>query len=140
MNIAVRYYSRGGNTKKLAEAAADAAGVQAETVDVPLTGTVDILFLCSSVYATQPDKAVKDFVNKLDPSKVKKIVNISTAALLPSTYSQIKKLTDAKGLNLAEEEFHCRGSFGGFMHKGHPDEKDLENLRAFVNKVLQQNQ
>ena len=29
MNIAVRYYTKGGNTKRLAEAVADAVGVEA---------------------------------------------------------------------------------------------------------------
>jgi flavodoxin len=51
MKIAVRYFSRGGNTKKLADAIANAVGVTAETTDVPLTEDVDILFLGSSVYA-----------------------------------------------------------------------------------------
>ena len=35
MNIAVRYYSRGGNTKKIAEAIAKAVGVEAKTVSEP---------------------------------------------------------------------------------------------------------
>ena len=45
MKIAVRYFSRGGNTKKLADAIAKAVGVDAETTSVPLTEDVDILFL-----------------------------------------------------------------------------------------------
>ena len=36
MKIAVRYYSRGGNTKKLADAIAKAVGVEALTADTPL--------------------------------------------------------------------------------------------------------
>ena len=51
MKIAVRYYTRSGNTKKLAEAIAKAVGAEAKTVDEPLWEDVDILFLGSSVYA-----------------------------------------------------------------------------------------
>ena len=66
MKIAVRYFSRGGNTKKLADAIANAVGVTAETTDVPLTEDVDILFLGSSVYAYGVDEHVKDFINGID--------------------------------------------------------------------------
>ena len=61
MKIAVRYYTRGGNTKKLADAISKAVGVDAETTSVPLTEDVDILFLGSSVYANGVDDAVKEF-------------------------------------------------------------------------------
>lgn len=44
MKIEVRYFSRGGNTKKLAEAIAKAVGAEAKTVSEPLTEDVDILF------------------------------------------------------------------------------------------------
>ena len=42
MKVAIRYYTRGGNTKKLADAISKAVGVDAETTSVPLTGDVDI--------------------------------------------------------------------------------------------------
>lgn len=135
MKIAVRYYSRGGNTKKLADAIASEAGVKAETVDQPLREPVDVLFLGSSVYAAGVDDSVKKFIADLDPSMAKRIINFSTAALLPSTYNQVSKLLSEKGMKLDPEEFHCRGSFA-IMHKGHPDAKDLNDARAFVRKVL----
>ena len=43
MKIAIRYYTKTGNTKKLAEAISSAIGVEAKTVDEPLTEDVDIL-------------------------------------------------------------------------------------------------
>ncbi|EEJ71808.1 flavodoxin family protein [Lactobacillus ultunensis] len=44
MEIAVRYYSKTGNTKKLADAVANTAGVEAQTVSHPLKHNVDLLF------------------------------------------------------------------------------------------------
>ena len=45
MKIAVRYYTRSGNTKKLADAIAEAASVDAKDVSVTLEEKADILFL-----------------------------------------------------------------------------------------------
>jgi len=135
MEIAIRYYSKSGNTKKVADAISKVIGVPAETVDTPLSGQVDLLFLGSAVYGAGVDTKVKDFITSLDAGKVKKVVNFSTAALLPSTYSQISKLLGAKGISLDEREFHCRGKFT-VMHGGRPNEKDLENAREFAQSVI----
>ncbi|HAX51127.1 MAG TPA: flavodoxin [Clostridiales bacterium] len=134
MKIAIRYYSKTGNTKKLADAISKVTGVPAETVDQPLTEPVDILFLGSSVYAAGVDDAVKRFVTALNKENVKKVVNFSTAALLSSTYNQIKKLLEPKQILLAEQEFHCRGSFK-IMHKGRPSEEDLKAVQEFARSI-----
>jgi flavodoxin len=134
MKVEVRYFSRGGNTRKLAEAAGEAAGVQAKTVDTPVSEKIDVLFLGSSVYAAGVDEAVKKFIASLDPEKVGQVYCFSTAALLPSTYNQVSKLLKEKGIAVSEKEFHCRGSFA-FMHKGHPDADDLARMKAFVKDV-----
>jgi len=62
MNIAVRYYTRSGNTKKLADAAAKAASVSAQDISIPLAEKVDILLLGCSYYAFDVDEAVKKFI------------------------------------------------------------------------------
>lgn len=135
MKIAVRYYSKTGNTMKLAAAISEVSGVKMETVDVPLDSDVDILFLGSAVYAAGVDMKIKNFINDLDASKVGQVVNFSTAALLPSTYSQISKLLKAKGISLDAHEFHCRGRFK-FMHKDRPNKEDLKDIRAFAERII----
>lgn len=135
MKVAVRYDSRTGNTRKLAEAVASALDVEALSVDQPLTEGVEVLFLASAVYAAGVSDKIKNFIASLDPSKVGKVVNISTAALLESTYAQVSKLVRAQGLTMAEEEFHCRGAFL-FAHKGKPDAQDLANAQAFAKQMV----
>ncbi len=130
MNIAVRYYTRSGNTQKLAMAIADTVGVKAENVSVPLSEKTDILFLGSSVYAGGVDPAVKIFLEE-NAENIGQIVNFSTAALLSSTYKQVKKLADENGIKMAEAEFHCRGSFA-FLHKNRPNTKDINNVKIFA--------
>ena len=134
MKIEVRYYTRLGNTKKLAEAIAKAVGAEAKTVEEPLREDVDILFLGSSVYAYGVDDSIKKFISNIDVT-VGKVVNFSTAALIKSTYKQVGKLLAEKGIVQAEEEFYCKGSFGP-MHKGKPDDKDCKAAAAFARKII----
>ena len=92
MNIAIRYYSQTGNTKKLAEAIAAELGVEAKDVSHPLEEKTDILFLCNSVYWAGIDKKVKRFVNT-NALKIGTLVNVSTAALIDTirTEAQMRK-------------------------------------------------
>ena len=62
MKIAIRYYTKTGHTKKLAEAIGKELGVEAKTIDTPLEEKVDILFLGSSVYAAHLAGPVKSFI------------------------------------------------------------------------------
>lgn len=134
MKVAIRYYTRGGNTKKLADAISKAVGVDAETTSVPLTEDVDILFLGSSVYANGVDNEVKEFIRGIRV-KVGKVVNFSTAALIRSTYKQVSKLLEEKQIPFAKEEFYCRGSFA-VMHKGRPNADDCNAAADFARKII----
>ncbi|MBQ1505796.1 MAG: flavodoxin family protein [Erysipelotrichales bacterium] len=64
MKIAVRYYTKTGNTKRLAEALAKELGVKALPVTEPITEPADILFLGNSYYAFSIDPEVRNFVRK----------------------------------------------------------------------------
>ncbi len=134
MKVAVCYFSRSGNTKKLAEAIAAALGVPAETVDHPLTERVDALFLGSAVYAAGVDESIKTFLRE-NRERIGTLYNFSTAALLPSTYKQVAKLAAENGITLSDREFHCRGAFA-MLHRGHPDAQDLEAAAAFARSAL----
>ena len=134
MNIAVRYYSRGGNTAKIAKAIAEAVGVEAKTVSEPLSGDVDILFLGSAPYAFDVDDEVKKFIRDINVS-VGKVVNFSTSAAVKSTRKYVEKLFAEKKIPVAEEEFSCRGAFA-MLHKGKPDESDQKAAADFARKVI----
>lgn len=134
MKIAIRYYTKTGNTKKLAEAIGSAINVEAKTVDEHLTEDVDILFLGSAVYAAGIDSKIKDFIANINVN-VGEVVNFSSAALIESTYSQVKKQVEAKGLKMSEDEFHCRGAFK-FVHRGRPNDEDLKNAQEFAKRIV----
>ncbi len=108
MKIAVRYYTKTGNTKRLAEAVAEAAGVEALPISAPIEEPVDLLFLGNSYYAFSIDPEVRDFIRGLDRNMVGKIVNFGSAAMLNSTYKKVKAEADRVGIPMDKREFHCR--------------------------------
>ncbi len=131
MKFAVRYYTKTGNTKRLAEAIAQELEVQALPITEPLPEAVDILFLGNSYYAFSIDPEVKSYVASLSKEKVGKIVNFGSAALLNSTYKKVKAEADKRGIPMDQREFHCKGEFKG-LHKGKPDQNDLEAAKEFA--------
>ena len=136
MKIAVRYYTKTGNTKRLAEAIANAVGVEALPISTPVTEPVDVLFLGNSYYAFSIDPEVRKFVQGLDKKLVGKIVNFGSAAMLNSTYKKVKAEADKVGIPMDEREFHCKGEFKG-IHKGKPDEADMKHAAEFAKKVIE---
>ncbi len=135
MKVAVRYYTKTGNTKRLAEAIAEALGVEALPISTPVTERADVLFLGNSYYAFSIDPEVRNFVRALDKSKVGKIVNFGSAAMLNSTYKKVKAEADRVGIPMDEREFHCKGEFKG-IQKGRPNQDDLTAAAAFARKIV----
>ena len=136
MKYAVRYYTKTGNTKKLAEAIADALGVTAQPLSEPVKEAVDLLFFGNSYYAFNIDPEVRSFIRSLYKSKVGKIVNFGSAALLNSTFKRVKAEAEKAGIPMAYQEFHCRGEFKG-VHKGRPNEEDLKAAAAFAKSFME---
>ncbi len=136
MKIAVRYYTKTGNTKRLAEAIAEAAGVEALPISTPVEEPVDVLFLGNSYYAFTIDPEVRSFVRSLDPKLVGKVVNFGSAAMMNSTWKKVKAEADKAGIQMDQREFHCKGEFKG-IHKGKPDEDDLKAAAAFARSIIE---
>lgn len=134
MGIAIRYYTRSGNTEKLAKAIAEELNVEAKNIENNLEEKVDVLFLGCSYYAFDMDEAVKNFL-KDNKDNIAKIVCFGTSAMMKSMLKPLKKVTDGLDIEVSDKEFHCRGKFG-VMHKGRPNEKDLEEVKAFAKEVV----
>ena len=136
MTCQIRYYTRSGNTEKLARAIAEAVEQTAQTVESPLSQKTDILFLGCSYYAFDMDEAVKKFITE-NKDHIDTIVCFGTSAMMKSMKKTLRKVIEGTGITLSEEEFHCRGEFGPF-HKGHPNEKDLRLAAEFAKKIVNQ--
>ncbi|MBR3344330.1 MAG: hypothetical protein IKG34_09050 [Solobacterium sp.] len=135
MKTAVRYYTKTGNTKRLAEAVAKALGTEALPISTPVDEPVDILFLGNSYYAFSIDPEVRNFIRSLDKNNVGRIVNFGSAAMLNSTWKKVKAEADKAGIKMDEREFHCKGEFKG-VHKGRPNAEDLAAAAAFAKSIV----
>lgn len=109
MTKAVRYFSKLGNTRTIAEAIADGAGVAAVSVtDEPsLAAYVDILFLGGAPYANIMAPELKEYAEKLDASKVGKVVLFTTSNWSRRTVLALKKLLKEKGITVDDEYFYA---------------------------------
>ena len=132
----VRYFTRSGNTKKLAKAVAEAAGCRAESIPEPLEGHVDVLFLGASEYAGNVSSEVKDYIGSLDPEQVGEVAVFTTSAFTKKVYPKISEMLKSRGIPLADKYFYCPGKFL-FLHGGRPGRKDLEAAEEFARNVLE---
>ena len=135
MEIAVRYYSRSGNTRKIAEAIAKAADVSAYSTDVPLMEPVDLLFLGGAVYAGVIDSNLQSFAQSLTSDKVKRVSIFSTAASGKSILNKFDDMFARNNIQLDKESFSCRGKFL-LANRNKPDEQDCNDAAAFAKKQM----
>ena len=77
MKVQVRYYSRSGNTKALAEAIAKGVNTKAISIDdnnALISDKTDILFIGGALYAYGLDNKIKEYISNLDSRNIKKAV------------------------------------------------------------------
>jgi flavodoxin len=107
MTVEVRYQSKSGNTKKVAEAIAGALGVTAKSVDEPYDAEVDLLFVGGALYAGMLSRKLKRFLKALRGSGVKNVAVFSTASGLATIRGKVDKILQGNS-NVLLEEFHLR--------------------------------
>ena len=136
MEIAIRYFtkSKKGNTFKLATAVCEAANIKAQTVDVDLQESADILFLVNAMYAANIDKDVKRFLER-NAGKIKCLINVNSAATGRSTLKVVKRTCEKLSVPVSEKEYHTVGSWLA-LNKGRPNEDDLNRLKDFVKEII----
>ncbi len=140
MNIKVVYHTTTGNTRKVAEAVAAAAGVKAESIeDSELSSApVDLLFVGDGLYGGKPHKKTVAFISSLDPGKVKNAAVFATYGGQARIGEELKKHFQEKGIHLIGEPFTCRGRAWIFINRSHPDESDLNRARAFAKAAVKE--
>lgn len=129
MTIAVCYFSKSGNTRKVTEAVGDAIGVKARDLSWPFDRKMDVVFLGSGVYFGGVDEQVKNFL-KRNAGNIGVLVNVSTGGF-GSSYKAVKKLADELHIPVAEKEFHCKAKTFGILNGSHPNSDDLEAAAKF---------
>ena len=111
MSVAVRYYSRSGNTKKVAEYIAEAAGVSAVSVtskDAAISEKADVLFIGGALYAYGIDDKLKQYLKTVSADKVGKAVVFSTSWLSKHALDLIKNALTEKGIDVESDTLYFK--------------------------------
>ncbi|MFZ5975294.1 MAG: flavodoxin family protein [Bacillota bacterium] len=139
MNIAVTYYSKTGNTKKVAQAIAEAAGCTARDIaDFDASDTVDLLFIGGAIYGGKLDPALTEFISRLDPERIKQAVVFSTSASRKAfgvANNLMKDSLKKKGIPIEDDGFASKGKFL-FLSRKHPDNADLNDAKQFALSLI----
>jgi flavodoxin len=139
MKIALVCFSRGGNTRKIAETMAEELEVKAMDITkekLDLTN-VDLLAVGSGTYGSKPGKEMVTYLENLEPVTDKKAACFSSCASGdPSkTLQAMKEILSEKGY-VNTDCFSCLGKcLMGFSRRGHPSEEELAQAREFAKKL-----
>jgi flavodoxin len=140
MKIAIRYQSRGGNTRAVAEVIAKILEIKSEPIDSPLDETVDLLFLGGGVYGWDADPQLKEYLEKLDSKKIGEIVAFSTAGVMKKAISRIIEYANKAGIKVNDKQLFLKmvmqghGTFG--REGGHLTDDQIEKIKEFTSDVL----
>ncbi len=129
MKCAVRYCSRSGNTRLLAEAIADELGVEAvsaDSSDATISGHIDVLFIGGALYAYGLDKKLVSYIRTLDGDMVGRAVLFSTTWLSKHSFDLMRKELEARGIVVAERTFYA---------KNKPSAERLKEAKAFADDM-----
>lgn len=129
---------RSMNTHRIAAAMAEVLGAdlaKVEDVKPEMLSGYDLIGLGSGIYASKIHRKLTKFIKKM-PLRDKNIFIFCTSGSGEfKNKAQVQAKLAAKGCNVVGE-FHCPGEFSplGFNldKKGHPDEQDFEDARAFA--------
>lgn len=132
---AIRYFTREGSTKKLADAIGEEIDVPAYDVSEPIIDPVDVLFLGGAVYKNDIDLELRSFINSLDSELIGEVVifSISSGSRMP--YDVMKQIFSDMNIKVCEKTYFCKGK-KLFMNAGHPDLDDLKAVRIFARSIV----
>lgn len=130
MKVEVRYYSRSGNTKALAEAIAKGAGVEAVSViddNAKLPEKADILFIGGALYAYGLDNNLKKYLNDIDANYVSSAVVFSTSWISKHSLDLIRKALEQKGIKVLDDVIY---------YKNMPKDNELKEAEEITKKII----
>ena len=107
--IAVRYFSKIGNTKQIAEAIAEGIGEKAVSItDEPeLREHVSLLFLGGAPYANIMAPELRAYAENLSADRVVRVVLFTTSNWSRRTVRALKKMLREKGIPVEDEYFYA---------------------------------
>lgn len=133
--FAVLADSRGGNTRKVADAIARELGVTVGDLAAPVPEDAKVLFLGSGTYGGRPGEAMQKFIGS-GTFTGRNVALFGTSGSAAGAEKMIAGMAGAlvqKGA-MIRGTFHCRGRMF-LVNWGHPNGEDLENARKFAREM-----
>ncbi|MCL1885441.1 MAG: flavodoxin domain-containing protein [Dehalococcoidia bacterium] len=140
MKFAVRYQSRGGNTRAVAEVIAESLDVEALSISEPVAESVDVLFLGGGVYMWDIDAQLKQFMHQLAPDKIGQIVPFCTGGSMKTAIGKIRQHASKSRINVSKKCLGLRLFLQGNVllrrKGGHLTDKQIARIKTFTSEVL----
>ena len=133
MNVQVMYFSRKGNTKKIADAIATELGVSAENVKNATLQKDSLIFLGSGCYGGKPGNDMISFIES-NTFKSREVALFGTSG--GGEGKEVEEMTAMlKQKNATiKGSFFCKGQFMLFS-RGKPSERDLIEAKQFAKNM-----
>ena len=135
-DIAVFVDSRGGNTRKVADAIAEELGITVGDFGTPLPDDAKTLFLGSGTYGGKPGEALMKFIGS-GTFTGRKVAIFGTSGSSAGSEKMIAVIAEAlkqKGA-VIPGSYHCQGKFL-LLNWGRPNKEDLDNAKKFAREML----
>lgn len=125
--LAIRYFSRTGNTKKMAKILAKDLGIEAYSIDTPFTKgpAIDKLLLGGGIYMMSLDKKLTEFAETLKPSQVKEVVMFGTAGGVGSIEKKLAKVLEKNQITVADSRLFLHGLAPGIKNITKHQQKEI---------------
>lgn len=127
------YFSKKGNTKKIAEAIAYELAVKAEEVKDAKLKDNCFIFLGSGCYGGKPAKDIINFIEDND-LKLRNVALFGTSGAGEGVeLIEMEKILNSKEACI-KDKFFCKGKFL-FANRGRPNNDDLDKAKKFANSI-----
>jgi len=131
----VLFYSKGDNTRKLADAIARVLGVKATDIKTAsIDPTAHIIFLGSGCYGGKPSEDMMKFIERNDFSGRKIALFGTSGGNAGMEVDLMAVALKHKGATVLGS-YHCKGKAFLLFNTGRPNQEDLDGARKFVREM-----
>ena len=103
-NIRIRYYSKTGNTKKVAEYIAESLNIEASSINsADYDSKCELLFLGGAPYANIMSSKLREYAENLKVENVGAVALFTTSNWSRRTVRALKKIFKAKGIKVYDD-------------------------------------
>jgi flavodoxin I len=131
----VLYDSKGGNTRKVADAIAGELGIAATDIKTASLGPADgVLFLGSGCYGGRPGENMAKFIEANDFRERRVALFGTSGGGAGNEVTAMETAVKEKGAEVIGRYF-CRGQMALLFSRGHPDPADIDAARKFAREM-----